>query len=169
MRSSIKNAHFKVGDKVVYPSHGVGHITGEEVEVFAGVETKVYVISFAENSMKLRVPKARAKKIGLRHLSSDDSIKEVTKILSTTTKTTKVMWNKRIQNYEMKVNSGNITALAEVIRELHKEDLTNLSYSEKNIYTNALDRLSDEFSLSQNLQKEKAITQILEILNGKNN
>lgn len=161
---SVKNDLFKVGDTVVYPSHGVGHITGEEVEVFAGVQTTVYVITFSGNSMTLRIPKARAKKIGLRHVSSDNSMNEVIEILSSNSKSTKIMWNKRIQSYEAKLNSGNISSLAEVVSELHKEDIAELSYSEKNIYNSALDRLADEFSLAKNIQKQEASLQILEIL-----
>ena len=156
---------FKVGDIVVYPSHGVGKITGEETQVIAGIEMKLYVISFDKDKMILRVPKTRAEKAGLRHLSSSDDFQKALITLQSKAKVSKGMWSKRAQEYETKINSGNVLAIAEVLRDLHKNiDDPNRSYSEQMIYKSALQRLAHEFAAAANTDTDKASVQILEIL-----
>ena len=166
IQKTARNTNFNVGDSVVYPSHGVGVITSEEVQSVAGTEVNLYVISFEKDKMILRVPKSRASKAGLRHLSSDDEIEAVVKILQSKAKLTKGMWSKRAQEYEMKINSGSIVAIAEVLRDLHRnvED-PERSYSEKVIYDLALDRLVNEYSVATKLDRAESHNKILSILN----
>lgn len=157
---------FAVGDAVVYPSHGVGKITGEELQVIGGVEMKLYIIVFDKDKMTLRVPKNRAEKAGLRHLSTSNDFVSALKALEGKARIAKGMWSKRAQEYELKINSGNIVAIAEVLRDLHPnvED-PNRSYSERVIYEAAMERLANEFSASNNtMDFETAVKQIREAL-----
>lgn len=160
-----KETSFKIGDTVVYPSHGVGRITGEESQIIAGIEMKLYVISFDKDKMILRVPKNRAEKAGLRHLSSTKEFKQALEALQGKAKAAKGMWSKRAQEYELKINSGNIIAIAEVLRDLHPNvDDPNRSYSERTIYEAAMDRLAHEFAVSSTVDYETAGKQIREML-----
>jgi CarD family transcriptional regulator len=157
---------FTIGDSVVYPSHGVGQITAEETQVIAGVEMKLYVITFAKDKMILRVPTSRAVKTGLRHLSTSQELQEVMSTLKSKAKVAKGMWSKRAQEYENKINSGDVIHIAEVLRDLHRNiDDPERSYSERLIYESALDRLSQEYSAAANIAKDEACTVLLEALN----
>ena len=156
---------FSVGDDVVYPSHGVGKITGEEVEIIGGQEISLYVISFVNDKMILRVPISRALKAGLRHLSTANEFDDIMRILRSKAKIAKGMWSKRAQEYESKINSGILTSIAEVVRDLHKNvDDPNRSYSERLIYESAIDRLSAEYSAVIRLDKLETKNKIIEIL-----
>ena len=151
------NDNFIVGDDVVYPSHGVGTITAEEVEVIAGIEMKLYVISFRDEKMTLRVPKSRAIKTGLRRLSSSKDFESVLNVLKSKARSAKGMWSKRAQEYETKINSGDVESIAEVLRDLHKNvNDPDRSYSERMIYESALARLVNEYSVAANESKEVA-------------
>jgi CarD family transcriptional regulator len=166
MSKMLNQPIFSVGDDVVYPAHGVGKITGEEKEIIAGMDMNLYVITFASDKMTLRVPKSRALKTGLRHLSSSSDFDSMIKILRGKAKSSKGMWSKRAQEYENKINSGSVTAIAEVLRDLHKNvDDPNRSYSERTIYDAALDRLANEYSAASSLDKAIASEKIVEILN----
>jgi CarD family transcriptional regulator len=157
---------FKIGDNVVYPSHGVGIITAEEIEVVGGSEVALYVISFSQDKLIVRVPKARAAKTGLRHLSSDGEIDEALFTLKGKARTSRGMWSKRAQEYESKINSGSVSLIAEVLRDLHKNvDDPNRSYSEKVIYELALGRFISEYAVSINICKEEAYLKVTTILN----
>ncbi len=166
MLQMASKASFNVGEKVVYPSHGVGEITAEETQVIAGVEMKLYVITFDQDKMILRVPTSRAIKTGLRHLCSSDEFKTVMNNLKGRAKAVKGMWSKRAQEYENKINSGDVIAIAEVLKDLHKniED-PDRSYSERLIYDAALDRLSQEYSAAARIEKDEACNLIIDALN----
>lgn len=156
---------FKVGDAVVYPSHGVGQITAEEIQVVAGHEMPLYVISFVRDKMILRVPKLRAIKAGLRHLTSSSDFEEAINVLKQKAKNAKGMWSKRAQEYEQKINSGNVIRIAEVLRDLHKNaGDTDRSYSERVIYESALERLSNEYAASNGIEKDLAHAKLIELL-----
>ena len=159
------NANFKIGDNVVYPSHGVGKITSEETQVIAGTQMKLYVITFAQDKMVLRVPKSRAVKTGLRHLSSEDEFKKVIDVLKSKARIAKGMWSKRAQKYETKINSGSMILIAEVLRDLHKnvED-PDRSYSERTIYDLALNRLTNEYAVVMQVTRDVAQKEIIQIL-----
>ena len=158
---------FRVGDPVVYPTHGVGKILSEETEQYNGVEVKLYVITFDNNSMTLRIPKSRATKVGLRPICSSKFLNKALDVLSgKKVRLNKGMWSKRVQQYESKINSGNVIAIAEVIKELHSNvEKSKRSYSEKIIYNDALERLAGEYAATCKVKLSEAINKINNKLN----
>jgi CarD family transcriptional regulator len=156
---------FKIGDQVVYPAHGVGTINGIETQNIGGTEMQVFVIALKKDNMTLRVPTKRALTVGLRAVSSKEYLEEVIKALKSKPKTTKGMWSKRAQEYETKINSGDIVSVAEVVRDLHK-NVTDpeRSYSERIIYESALNRLSGEFAAIENVSTETAVEKIINLI-----
>ena len=156
---------FKVGDKVVYPAHGVGEVIDVETESIAGISIQVYVVSFPHDKMVLRVPVKRAVATGLRALVSKDSVTKIYKVLQgKAAKVTNKMWNRRAQEYESKINSGDITAVAEVIRDLHKDSGTDRSYSERTIYESAINRLAGELSVLESITIPEAVQKLVGVL-----
>lgn len=163
--SKAANIDFLIGDTVVYPSHGVGKIVGEEANVIAGVEMKLYVISFDKDKMTLRVPKSRAEKAGLRHLSTNEDFSKAVAALKGKAKVAKGMWSKRAQEYEGKINSGSVLAIAEVLRDLHRNvDDPSRSYSERVIYESALQRFINEYAATHNTLLDEATKCVKELL-----
>lgn len=156
---------FRVDDKVVYPAHGVGQITGEETQKVAGYEVKMYVISFLKDKMTLRVPVNRVSESGLRVLSSDNQISSAVNTLKGKAKPGRGMWSRRAQEYEAKINSGDIVLISEVVRDLYKNvDDPDRSYSERIIYESALERLAGEYAAVHATNVETAIERIVKIL-----
>lgn len=156
---------FTPGDKVVYPSHGVGEITGEETQEVAGIELSVYVISFEKDKMVLRVPVKRAEASGLRALSASVEVEEAIKILKGRAKPGRGMWSRRAQEYETKINSGSVSAIAEVVRDLHKNvDDPDRSYSERVIYESALNRLAGELAAVRSVAIAEATNELIAVL-----
>ncbi len=162
-----KQYSFNIGDSVVYPTHGVGKILSEEIDNYGGIEIKVYVITFENNNMTLRIPQSRATKVGLRPLCSNEFLNKALDVLSgKKIKLNKGMWSKRVQQYETKINSGNVIAIAEVIKELHSNvEKSERSYSEKIIYNDALERLAGEYAAMCKVELEEAINKINDKLN----
>jgi CarD family transcriptional regulator len=161
----VREKEFSVGDTVVYPSHGVGRITGEEIQEIAGHQLKLYVISFDKDKMILRVPKNRAEKSGLRQLSTTDEFKKAITTLKGKAKVARGMWSKRAQEYEAKINSGNVVAISEVLRDLHRNvDDPNRSYSERMIYESALERFTHEYAAAESIGLELAAQKVSELL-----
>jgi CarD family transcriptional regulator len=159
---------FSVGDRVVYPSHGVGQIVNEEIQNIGGMEVSLFVISFPKDKMTLRVPTKRALSSGLRQISSSDIIDKMISILKSKPKVAKGMWSRKAQEYENKINSGDIIFLAEVVRDLYKNiDDPDRSYSERTIYDSAINRLSGEFAAVENIDVKSAIDRLVEILKDK--
>ena len=159
---------FRIGDNVVYPSHGVGEIVARETRVISNNETQLYVIFFQKDKMTIRVPVSRALKDGLRHIEpSDTFMRTVLEVLKHKSETARIPWNKRIQDYEAKVNSGKIDLITKVLRELHKnsDGTVTQSYGEKVMYGIAMERLAQECSLSMSISKEDAINKITAALN----
>ncbi len=148
---------FKAGDHIVYPAHGVGRVTGVEVQTVAGHKLEVYVIQFDQDKMTLRVPTARAKASGMRPLSSTKIIDDALKTLTGRARIKRTMWSRRAQEYEAKINSGNIIEIAEVVRDLHRAgDQPEQSYSERQLYESALDRLAREVAAVDGCDQETA-------------
>ncbi len=159
---------FKIGDDVVYPSHGVGKITDIENQVIAGVKIELFVIQFKKDKMSLRVPVKKALKIGLRHLVSREIMDKVISVLQSKAKTSKGMWSRRATEYETKINSGQLELIAEVVRDLHRgNDDTDRSYSERVIYESALERLATEYSILYKIDLKQATDQLLELIKTK--
>jgi CarD family transcriptional regulator len=159
---------FSVGDYVVYPAHGVGQITGEESQIVGGMEVTVHVVSFLKDKMVLRVPTRRAIKVGLRHLSNKEQVEKALKTLKSRARIGRGMWSRRAQEYEQKINSGNIVYIAEVVRDLHKNvDDPERSYSERMIYESALDRLASEFAAVRKIDAGEAAELLVDALRKK--
>ena len=157
---------FLEGDFVVYPSHGVGKLNSIETQTVAGCELQVLVIAFEKTKMKLRLPMQKAQASGLRRLTPKAQLGEVLGSLKRRLKAKKGVWARRAQEYELKINSGNPTSLAEVLRELYrKESQAEQSYSERQIYRSALERLSCEVALVESIDEEAAAKRVEEMLN----
>ncbi len=140
-----ENVEFKTGDYVVYPAHGVGKVEGIETQAIGGLSVKLYNIVFEKDRMRLKVPVFKAQASGLRRLCSESRIKDAMKTLKGKAKVRRVMWSRRAQEYEMKINSGDPVSIAEVLRDLKRSnDDTEQSYSERQIYQSALQRLARE-------------------------
>jgi CarD family transcriptional regulator len=155
---------FKSGNWVVYPTHGVGKVLGIEKQEIGGCKLDLIVISFERDRMTLRVPMTKAKDSGLRRLSSREEMKGALKTLKGRSRVRRTMWSRRAQEYEAKINSGDPVSIAEVVRDLHRnEDQPDQSYSERQIYQAALDRLARELAAVENIDEEAA-TQRLENL-----
>lgn len=161
----MAKAAFKVGEYVVYPTHGVGKITGKEAETIGDYELQVFVINFEKDKMTLRVPVNRAEAAGLRAVSGDAEVKKALTTLKGRARTSRGMWSRRAQEYEAKINSGNIVSVAEVVRDLHKNvDQSERSYSERMIYETALNRLVGEVAASEKIDNKKAHEKLLRAL-----
>jgi CarD family transcriptional regulator len=150
--------NFKVGDYVVYPAHGVGKLIGCESHDIAGAQLELLVINFDKDKMVLRLPKEKAENAGLRPLSTKTEMDEALKMLSVRTKPRRVMWSRRAQEYETKINSGMPGSIAEVIRDLYRRSNDNeQSYSERQIYQAAVERFIRELSVVEDLDEKSAI------------
>ena len=157
---------FKSGENVVYPTHGVGRILTIEKFQYDLVEEQLYVIQFFQDKLTIRVPFAKAKLIGLRNITSKPSMTRTLSVLKQKPKIKKAMWSRRAQEYDQKINSGDIKLLSEVVRDLfRKDDQTEQSYSERQMFQVAFERYTREFAISSSLKFEDASTKILEILN----
>ncbi|MDF3608517.1 CarD family transcriptional regulator [Paracoccus sp. DMF-8] len=143
--SKSKKSEFRPDDFVVYPTHGVGKIVSIEEQEVAGLRLEMFVISFEKDKMTLRVPTARASEIGMRGLSTPDLIDRALETLKGKARVKRAMWSRRAQEYEQKINSGDLMSIAEVVRDLHRnDDQREQSYSERQLYEAALDRLTRE-------------------------
>ena len=156
---------FVPGDFVVYPSHGVGKIIGTENRKVEEIDLELLVIRFEHERMTLRVPLAKATESGLRTLSSKAQMEEAVFTLKGKAKVKKTMWSRRAQEYETKINSGNLVSIAEVVRDLfRKDDQGEQSYSERQMYQAALERLASEFAAVDNTDKDSAILKLEKII-----
>jgi CarD family transcriptional regulator len=156
---------FKVGNYVVYPTHGVGKIVAEETQKIGDISIKVFVIGFEKDKMTLRVPVTRATAAGLRNISSGDQIERAFITLKGRAKTSKGMWSRRAQEYEAKINSGSLISVAEVVRDLHKNvDQAERSYSERMIYESALSRLVGELAAAEKIDSKTATDKLIKVL-----
>jgi len=140
-----KKLEFRPNEYVVYPAHGVGQIISIEEQEVAGLTLELFVISFEKDKMTLRVPTHKATEIGMRSLSSPDVITKAMSTLKGKAKVKRAMWSRRAQEYEQKINSGDLISIAEVVRDLHRtDDQREQSYSERQLYEAALERLTRE-------------------------
>ena len=148
---------FKPGDYVVYPTHGVGRIECIEVREIAGQELRLIVIAFTRDRMTLRVPVAKAESSGLRNLSTRHMMDNALGTLRGRARVKRTMWSRRAQEYEAKINSGNPIFIAEVVRDLHRNvGQPDQSFSERQIYEAALDRLVCELAAIEKIDRDAA-------------
>lgn len=154
-----------IGDYVVYPTHGVGEVKEIVTEQIAGMSVEFLVILFASNRMHLKIPVDKIAVSGLRKLSSEYEIKKAIDVMKTTPQSRKIVWAKRAQEYEDKINSGEPMVVAEVVRDLYKRaERENQSYSERVIYEQALTRLADEYAAIYGLPSDEAVEKIEKIM-----
>ncbi len=152
---------FEEGSFVVYPSHGVGRLLSIETQTVAECELKVFVIVFEKNRMTLRLPMGKAQAAGLRALSTTEEIIQAFDALKKQYKVKKTIWSRRAQEYELKINSGCLKSVAQVIRELYRDpSYTDQSYSEKLIYQAALKRLCTEVALVEKIDEKEAVNRV---------
>ena len=156
---------FRKGDAVVYPAHGVGRIESVGVEEIAGHKLNLIRISFAENEMTLRVPVAQARAAGLRKLASEKELADALIKLKSPPRVSRLMWAKRAQEYLAKINSGELEALAEVVRDLQAAgDGSGSSFSQRNLFELARDRLAAEYAAINHTSKAEAVEQLHQVL-----
>ena len=156
--SKTSGHEFSVGDNVVYPAHGVGEVKGIESQTIAGMELEVYVITFDHEKMTLRVPTKRAVASGLRPLAANDVVTQALTTLKGRARVKRTMWSRRAQEYEAKINSGDLISIAEVVRDLHRaENQPEQSYSERQLYESALDRMAREVAAIERIDRDAAI------------
>ena len=163
-----KKAEFRPNEFVVYPAHGVGKIISIEEQEIAGLQLELFVISFEKDKMTLRVPTHKATDVGMRSLSSPDVVAHAMKTLRGKAKVKKAMWSRRAQEYEQKINSGDLIAIAEVVRDLHRaDDQREQSYSERQLYEAALERLTREIAAVAGHDENAAAKEIGSVLIGR--
>ncbi|MEM1353078.1 MAG: CarD family transcriptional regulator [Pseudomonadota bacterium] len=160
-----KKLEFRPNEFIVYPAHGVGQILSIEEQEVAGISLELFVISFEKDKMTLRVPTHKATEIGMRALSSPDVISHAMKTLKGKAKVKRAMWSRRAQEYEQKINSGDLIAIAEVVRDLHRtDDQREQSYSERQLYEAALERLTREVAAVSGGDELAAAKQVGDVL-----
>ncbi|MCV9909765.1 CarD family transcriptional regulator [Brucella sp. HL-2] len=149
---------FKTGESIVYPAHGVGQIVAIEEQEVAGHKLELFVIDFEKDKMRLKVPVAKAVTIGMRKLSETDYVERALKVVQGRARVKRTMWSRRAQEYDAKINSGDLIMISEVVRDLHRaENQPEQSYSERQLYEAALDRMAREIAAVNKLSDTEAV------------
>ncbi len=162
---SKKKYDFRPNEYVVYPAHGVGQIVSIEKQEIAGIELELFVIAFEKDKMTLRVPTNKATEVGMRSLASPEEVQKAMATLKGRARVKRAMWSRRAQEYEQKINSGDLIAIAEVVRDLHRTDeQREQSYSERQLYEAALERLAREIAAVSGQDEATAQAEICDIL-----
>ena len=160
-KKTTQRQGFKTNEFIVYPAHGVGQILAIEEQEIAGAKLELFVINFIKDKMTLRVPTAKIVSVGMRKLAEPPLVKRALETLKGRARIKRTMWSRRAQEYEAKINSGDIVAIAEVVRDLFRSDTQpEQSYSERQLYEAALDRLSREIAAVQKVTETEAIKEI---------
>ena len=160
-KKTTQRQGFKTNEFIVYPAHGVGQIMSIEEQEVAGARLELFVINFVKDKMTLRVPTSKVASVGMRKLAETPMVKRALETLKGRARIKRTMWSRRAQEYEAKINSGDIVAIAEVVRDLYRsETQPEQSYSERQLYEAALDRLSREVSAVQRITETEAIKEI---------
>jgi CarD family transcriptional regulator len=149
---------FKTGEYVVYPAHGVGVIVSIEEQEVAGLTLELFVISFEQDKLTLRVPVAKIKSVGMRKLAEEDMVTQALTTVTGRARVKRTMWSRRAQEYEAKINSGDLIAISEVVRDLYRsEEQPEQSYSERQLFEQAMDRMSREIGAVNKLTLTEAV------------
>jgi CarD family transcriptional regulator len=160
-KKTTQRQGFKTSEFIVYPAHGVGQIVAIEEQEVAGARLELFVINFVKDKMTLRVPTSKIASVGMRKLAETPMVKRALETLKGRARIKRTMWSRRAQEYEAKINSGDIVAIAEVVRDLFRsESQPEQSYSERQLYEAALDRLSREVAAVQRLTETEAVKEI---------
>ncbi len=156
---------FRINEHVVYPAHGVGQITEIAKQEIAGMRLELFVVNFEKEKMVLRVPLEKAKQIGMRKLADNKVMDGAIKTLKGRARVKRTMWSRRAQEYEAKINSGDLIAIAEVVRDLFRnENQPEQSYSERQLYEAALERMAREVATVEKTTEDAAIVKLEAIL-----
>lgn len=160
--TKTKKPEFRPNEFVVYPAHGVGKIISIEEQEIAGFKLELFVITFEKDKMTLRVPTHKAVEIGMRALSAPDVVTKALDTLKGKAKVKRAMWSRRAQEYEQKINSGDLLSIAEVVRDLHRNaGQPDQSFSERQIYEQAMERLASEVAAIDSTDKGAATEKLL--------
>ena len=164
MRKS-KKLKFLLNDYVVYPSHGVGQVISIEQQEIAGTKLELFVVFFQKDKMTLSVPIDKAASVGMRPLSTPELVEKAMITIKGRPRVKRAMWSRRAQEYDQKINSGDLISIAEVVRDLHRdEDPREQSYSERQLYESALERLTREIAVVNGQEEQIAADEINEVL-----
>jgi CarD family transcriptional regulator len=156
---------FKTGESIVYPAHGVGRIVGIEEQEIAGISLELFVIQFEKDKMTLRVPTGKLQSVGMRKLAEDGIVSKAMETLKGRARIKRTMWSRRAQEYEAKINSGDLVSIAEVVRDLYRSEAQpEQSYSERQLYEAALDRMAREIAAVDKVGERAAVQKITEVL-----
>ena len=157
--AATANRHgFKTGEFIVYPAHGVGQIVSIDEQEVAGMKLELFVIDFQKDKMRLKVPVAKATSIGMRKLSETDYVDRALKVVQGRARVKRTMWSRRAQEYDAKINSGDLISIAEVVRDLYRaENQPEQSYSERQLYEAALDRMAREIAAVNKMSETEAV------------
>ena len=157
-KSTAARHGFKTGEYIVYPAHGVGQIVSIDEQEVAGHKLELFVIDFQKDKMRLKVPVAKATSIGMRKLSEEDYVERALKVVQGRARVKRTMWSRRAQEYDAKINSGDLISISEVVRDLYRADnQPEQSYSERQLYEAALDRMARELAAVQDLTEAESI------------
>ena len=157
-KKTAQRPSFKAGETIVYPAHGVGRITAVEEQEIAGFKLELFVVSFDKDKMVLRVPTAKASAVGMRKLAEPALVSKALDVLTGRARVKRTMWSRRAQEYEAKINSGDLIAVAEVVRDLYRSEAQpEQSYSERQLYEAALDRIMREIAAVNRITETEAL------------
>ncbi len=163
--NSQRRFGFETNQYVVYPTHGVGRIVAIEEQEIAGCKLELFVINFEKDKMTLRVPTSKSQNAGMRKLSDDAVLARALETLRGRARVKRTMWSRRAQEYEAKINSGDLITIAEVVRDLYRSDTQpEQSYSERQLYEAALDRMAREIAAAQDVDESIAVQKVAEAL-----
>jgi CarD family transcriptional regulator len=165
-KKPVNSRHgFKTNEFIVYPAHGVGRIIGIEEQEIAGMSLELFVINFEKEKLTLRVPTGKLQSVGMRKLADDDIVKRAMEILKGRARIKRTMWSRRAQEYVAKINSGDLISIAEVVRDLYRSEAQpEQSYSERQLYEDALDRMAREIAAVEKLDDRGAVQRITDVL-----
>jgi CarD family transcriptional regulator len=156
---------FRTNEYIVYPAHGVGRIMSIEEQEIAGAKLELFVINFDKDKMTLRVPTSKLEIVGMRKLSDEKVVKKALTTLKGKARVKRTMWSRRAQEYEAKINSGDLISIAEVVRDLYRSEAQpEQSYSERQLYEAALDRMARELAAVEKMDEASAIAKIDDVL-----
>jgi CarD family transcriptional regulator len=160
-----KKLSFKIGELVVYPAHGVGKITAIEEQEIAGAKLELYIVDFEREKLRLKVPTNRAEQKGMRRLADRGLIEHAMKVIRGRARIKRTMWSRRAQEYDAKINSGDLIAVAEVVRDLYRSDRQpEQSYSERQLFEQALFRMARELAAVRKIDDDQSVKELSEFL-----
>ena len=161
MKKAVQRHGFRTNESIVYPAHGVGRVIDIEEQEVAGMKLELFVITFEKDKMTLRVPVAKAASVGMRKLADESTINKALDTVRGRARVKRTMWSRRAQEYEAKINSGDLIAISEVVRDLYRSQAQpEPSYSERQLYEQAIDRMSREVSVVEKISESEAVSKI---------